>query len=221
MDGVFQLVVRAINGVHNRSARPLWARNADSEFYQLLDALRRIQRSEALGFRLERRGHEEVSLITFRSDRVTPAVLDDIRLVRTLLRLGNDARELTLAFGAMPRNDRELALLTRSMLNVLLELSAQVDVPAADVEAGKAFPVPPAGPREQTPRPAADQGPVRHRAPDRFFRDRAIRRPLVLDRQPRLPIQDCLHVPAHVDLARRHRRGSAGPGDHDSGELAA
>jgi hypothetical protein len=146
VDGVFQLAVRAINGVYNRSASPLWARNADPEFYQLLDALRRIQLSEALGFRVERRGPEEGALITFRSDRVTPAVLDDIRLVRTVLRIGNDARELNLTFGAVPRSDRELALLTRSMLDVLLELSAQVEVPAADVDAGRAFPVPPAGP---------------------------------------------------------------------------
>ncbi|MCU0970566.1 MAG: hypothetical protein MUF57_01925 [Gammaproteobacteria bacterium] len=151
VDAVFQLAVRAINGVYNRSARPLWARSADPEFYQLLDALRRIQLSEALGFRLERRGSEEVSLIAFRSDRVTPAVLDDTRLVRTLLRIGNDAREVNLTFGAVPRNDRELALLTRSMLDVLLELSAQVEAPAADVEAGRAFPVPPAGP-ESGPR---------------------------------------------------------------------
>jgi hypothetical protein len=146
VDQVFQLTVRAINGVYNRSVRPLATRNADPEFYQILDALRRIQLSEALDFRLERRAAGEASLIAFRSDRVTPAVLDDIRLVRDLLRLGKDTRELNLTFGAVPRNDRELAVLTRSMLDILIELSAQVDAPASDVDAGRAFPVPPAGP---------------------------------------------------------------------------
>lgn len=146
VDQVFQLAVRAINGVYNRSSRLMWQREADPEFYKLLDALRRIQVSEALGFRLERRGAEEVSLITFRSDRVTPAVVDDIQLVRTILGIGAGARELNLTFGAVPRNDRELALLTRSMFDVLLELSARVEAPAVDVESGRAFPAPSPGP---------------------------------------------------------------------------
>ncbi len=41
------------------------------------------------------------------------------------------------------------------MLDVLLELSAQVDAPAADVEAGRAFPVPPAAPAPPSSRVAS------------------------------------------------------------------
>jgi hypothetical protein len=153
VDSVFQLTVRAINGVYNRSARPMWQRDADPEFYQVLDALRRIQLSEAIGFRLEKRGPEEASLITFRGSKLTPAVEQDIRFVRSLLGIRQDARELNLTFGAVPRDDRELALLTRSMLEILLELSARVEAPAVHVEEGSAFPVPPtrpdSGPRDQ------------------------------------------------------------------------
>jgi hypothetical protein len=83
VDLIFQLAVRAINGVYNRSSRPAGTREADLEFYQVLDALRRLQLSEAIGFRLEKRGSEEASLITFRGGKITPAVERDIRFVRT------------------------------------------------------------------------------------------------------------------------------------------
>jgi hypothetical protein len=153
IDLLFQLTVRAINGVYNRSNRQLGIREADPEFYPLLDALRRLQLSEAIGFRLEKRGPEETSLITFRGKKVTPAVEQDGRFVRSVLGLQPDARELTLTFGAVPRNAQELALLTRSMLEILLELSARIEAPAADVKEGSTLPVPPprpdSGPRDQ------------------------------------------------------------------------
>ncbi|MFO1429780.1 MAG: hypothetical protein U1F76_06525 [Candidatus Competibacteraceae bacterium] len=153
VDLVLQLAVRAINGVYNRSTRGMGTREADPAFYQVLDALRRLQLSEAIGFRLEKQGPEEMSLITFRSNKITPAVEQDIRFVRTVLGIKPEARELTLTFGAIPRDNQELAVLTRSMLEILLELSARMEVPATDVLAGRTFPVPPArsesGPRDQ------------------------------------------------------------------------
>jgi len=108
----------------------------------VLDALRRLQLSEVIGFRLEKQGPEEASLITFRGNKVTPAVEQDGRFVRTVLGLKPDARELNLTFGTVPRNNQELALLTRSMLEILLELGARVEVPATDVQDGSTFPVP-------------------------------------------------------------------------------
>jgi len=146
VDLIFQLTVRAMNGLYNRSSRPMASREADQEFYQALDALRRLQLSEAIGFRLEKRGAQETSLITFRGSKHTRAVDDDSRFVRGALGLHPEDPELTLTFGAVPRDDREVALLTRSALEILLELSARVDAPTADVQAGITFPVSPVGP---------------------------------------------------------------------------
>jgi hypothetical protein len=152
VDLIFQLAVRAVNGIYNRSTRPMASRAADPQFYQVLDALRRMQLSEAIDFRHEKRGPTETSVIAFQRT-ITPAIERDARFVRSVLGLRLDARELSLTFGAVPRNDRELALLTRSMLEILLELAGRIEVPAADVEDGSAFPVQPArpesGPRDQ------------------------------------------------------------------------
>lgn len=150
VDLIFQLAVRAINGVYNRSTRPMRTREADPEFYQVLDALKRMQLSEAIDFRLDKRGPEDVSLISFHG-KITPEVEQDIRFVRKVLGLNPDARELALTFGARPRNDQELAVLTRSMLEIFLELGGRVEVPATDIAEGSTLPIPPERP-DSSPR---------------------------------------------------------------------
>ena len=50
-DFMFQVTVRALNGVYNRSNGGGVTRPADPEFYLLLDALRRLQLSESFSLR--------------------------------------------------------------------------------------------------------------------------------------------------------------------------
>jgi hypothetical protein len=145
IDLTFQLALHAINGIYNRSSRPMFTRAADPEFYQVLDALRRMQLSEAFDFRLEKQAPGEVSLITFHHE-VPPAAERDQQFVRRALGLNPSAQDLTLTLGALPRSDRELALFTRSMLEILLELAGRVEVPAASVREGSTYPTPPSPP---------------------------------------------------------------------------
>ena len=51
-----------------------------------------------------------------------------------MLGLDPHASDLNVVYGAIPRNDKEIALLTRSLLEVLVDLSADIEVPAAHVE---------------------------------------------------------------------------------------
>ena len=105
-----------------------------------------MQLSEAIGFRLEKHGHEETSLLTFLCSKLTPAVEQDSRFLRTTLGLKPDARELLLTFGAVPCNDQQVALLTRSILEILLELEARAEAPATGVQSGSALPAAPSRP---------------------------------------------------------------------------
>jgi len=178
VDLVFQLTVRAVNEVYNRSARLMMRREADPEFYLVLDALRRIQESESVGFRIERRGTEDSALIMFRSDG-SKAIAEDTQFVRKTLNLDPTATEITLTFGAIQRNDREIAMLSRSMFEILLELGANIDAPADHVKEGRAAPnamaAKDANPRDQplvrilsgTERPATVFAATRYR--DRWF----------------------------------------------------
>jgi hypothetical protein len=62
-----------------------------------------------------------------------------------LLRLDPDASEFALVFGATASHDKELAVLTRSILQIMSTMAAQADVPPADVEQGRATPGVPSG----------------------------------------------------------------------------
>ena len=139
-DRVLQLTVRAINGVYNRSSIGGRERDADPQFYRLLDALRRLQLSGAVSLRLEGHGAEETGTLIF-TERRSPEVESDLQFVAKALgiKLENN-RELTLAFGAVPRNDLEIAVLSRSMIEILLEIAAGIDVPSAHVSAGRTGP---------------------------------------------------------------------------------
>jgi hypothetical protein len=138
-DRILQLTTRAINGIYNRSTVGEETREADPEFYPLLKALRALQLSGAVSMRLEKRGADQVGILVF--SRKVGATNPDYRFVlKTLgIRPGEDG-EITLTFGAQPRGDKEIAVLSRSMLSILLEVANGIEAPSADVSAGRTSP---------------------------------------------------------------------------------
>src|SRR5512140_1570529 len=118
IDRIFRLTTRAVNGVYNRSVSPGRLRAADPEFYTLLETLRRVQRSEALGMRIERRGPDETVVMFFSAADLSEATARDIRTLGEILNVDGAGRELTLTFGTVPRNRSEIAMLTRSMAEI-------------------------------------------------------------------------------------------------------
>lgn len=139
-DAVLQLSARAINGLANRTSLGGQSQAADPEFYAVLAALRRLQLSGGVSLRIEKRGNDETGTLLL-SARGTEEEKRDLDFVLTALRLhpGPDG-QINLTFGALARNDKEIALLSRSMLGVLLEVASGVETPPADIAAGRAAP---------------------------------------------------------------------------------
>lgn len=133
-DFILGATTRAINGRYNRSTG-INARQADPEFLQLVETLRRIQQSEGLGMRIEKRENGEATLLFFRG-RANPQLEADIAQVRELLGI-EASQEFHLVYGASQRNKAEIALLTRSMLEILLDFSNCIDVPPAHISEGR------------------------------------------------------------------------------------
>jgi hypothetical protein len=134
IDLVLRVLSHSVNGIRNSSHRPVHARKADAEFYPLLTSLRRIQDSGAVGFRVVK-GKEkgEGTLLTFRG-KVGRETEEEILTARNILGLDPLSREFRVSYGAIPGNNHELALLTRSVLEILIDFAAQMDVPACHVE---------------------------------------------------------------------------------------
>jgi hypothetical protein len=129
---------RALNGIYNRANEGAQARPADPEFDPLLQAILRIQRTGSLGVRIEKQRGEELTLMSFPA-RPTPELQSDIQFVFDTLRLKPDKGEVTLSFGATQRTPNDIAVLSRSMVEILVHIAAGIEVPAQDVANGRTF----------------------------------------------------------------------------------
>jgi hypothetical protein len=132
VDAVLRLAVHEINGIRNRYGGDLRARPADPEFYALLRDLRRIQTAGGIGLRVQRTDGNEAILMTFRQ-KVDPAIAEASLAVRQRLGLDPTAQDIRVVYGSVAANDKELAILTRSIIEILNDLASFISVPEAHV----------------------------------------------------------------------------------------
>jgi hypothetical protein len=135
--------VHTINGVRNRYGGAARAHPADPEFYGILERMRRIQNSGAMGMRVEKTSETEGILLTFRQ-KADPAIDDDMKAVRKSLGLDPAAQEFRIVYGAVARNDKEIAILSRSMLEIIVDFASYIDVPPDHVAEQRVNPTMPA-----------------------------------------------------------------------------
>jgi hypothetical protein len=140
-DAILFLTTKRLNRLRNQEASIAGLVKADPRFLRALELLRKLQDADALGMRIEQDLQKRQStLVTFYAKDISESALADSRELRQLLGLAADATEFKLLFGAVPANDRELAMQTRSLLHILTLLAAQVVVPAEHVAQGLASP---------------------------------------------------------------------------------
>jgi uncharacterized protein YceK len=140
VDGVFRTCVQTVNGIHNRTGRHSMVRPADPEFYRLISLLREIQQSGAVGMRIEKTEEEtEATVFTFKQKNISPEIVSAINSVKTILGLAPDIGEFRVVYGSVARDDKEIAILTRSMIEIIIELSSYVDVPEKHLTEGRTY----------------------------------------------------------------------------------
>jgi hypothetical protein len=133
-DAVSWLCIQAINGIYNRSGAGGRATPADPEFYLFMELFRKVQKSRAVGMRIhETQDKKKSTVLFFRGKDIAPEAAADADRLRELLGISPDAQDLTVVYGSLPQNDREIAILTRSMLEILVELASYIDVPQVHV----------------------------------------------------------------------------------------
>lgn len=133
---VLPTVVGSINGLRNASL----GLAADPGFNQLVGALSRIQGANGLGIRIEPRQDGAAVIIVLRRGQQDAELTEDGRRVQELLGLEEGISEIDITYGLFPRNRREVALLSRSMLEIMLQLGFGVELPATHATDGRALP---------------------------------------------------------------------------------
>ena len=133
-DFILNVTVKTINGIDNGSAAALFDQKADPRWAPLLEKMKKIQRTRALGSRIERKGEKDASILFFRPVGAAEEMAPLVAEVRRTLGLDPGVNEYNVTYGALARNDREIAMLTRSMLELMIEMAGRVQVPAEDIE---------------------------------------------------------------------------------------
>ncbi len=133
-DLLLRLAVRSVNGVGSTSA--LGLSKDPTDYYEMVLLMQQLQTSGGLSFRVEQRPSGEAALIVIRPPETRQMELWRARLAE-LLGLEPGRSEYRLVFGHHAADGSEIAMLTRSILEMLAELAMWIEVPAEHVEAGR------------------------------------------------------------------------------------
>lgn len=141
-DVVFDLTVESINGIRNRSVSGGQLREADPEFTRIVQTIRKAQISGRVGIRVDREKDKPDSVVFFIRDQdVEPELAKELAGVRKALGIDPNRPDFRVVFGATAASPNEIAILSRSVVQILRELATFVDVPAEHLASGIAPPI--------------------------------------------------------------------------------
>ncbi len=131
-DFILGLTVEGLNGLRNRSAAGGVMREADPEFVRVLELMREVQTAGAVGMRVEEDdAKHQTAVMFFRRDDVTADIVDKTQEIRRLLRLSPEGQKFALAYSPVRGAENELAVTSRSMLQIMGAFSSYLEVPEA------------------------------------------------------------------------------------------
>ena len=140
---LFSLTLNSLNGTRNRSQRAGVARDADEGFRRAVKLFGDIQESGAVGLRVEQSEDNSPATVLFFSDtRISEETVAKLTELKEILRINTDRNDFKLIASQTRSNEGELAVSTRSLLQIMMALSTYVEVPPADVTEGRASPAP-------------------------------------------------------------------------------
>ena len=136
-DYVLRICAQAVSGIENGYRSGLMARDADPEFYDLLSLFHDLQLRDGIGMRKKLVNDKERVVMFFRP-KGNEAERVKIERLMKLLGLKTDVLEFTVVFGRFPTEDTQIAILSRSILQIMVEYASYIDVPESDVAEGRA-----------------------------------------------------------------------------------
>jgi hypothetical protein len=129
-DFILGMTVESLNGVRNRSASGGSVREADPEFIRALELLREVQAAGAVGMRVEEdKIKGSTGVVFFRRSDVPADIEAKSAEIRRLLKLPAEQQRFVLTYSPARGADNELAVNSRSMLQIMQAFASHVDIP--------------------------------------------------------------------------------------------
>lgn len=134
-DLVLRICVNTVNGLENAYGGGRSPRDGDPRFRELMTELQKAQTGGGMGFRVKKVNDMEAVAMFMRPS--TDEASEHSRRIGELLGLNAREHEFNVVYGSLPENDTEIAVLTRSILQVMVDFASYIEVPAADVAEGR------------------------------------------------------------------------------------
>ena len=135
---LFRMTVSSINGVEDAIENPVYRRQADPKFRELLAVWTRLRQAGAIGLRRSEGDPEKATIILYvREDRIDEQTRKDIDFFLMTLGLDPEADEYRLTYGLIPDKPDAIFVMTSSIFDVMMDLSWQVRVPQIHVDEGR------------------------------------------------------------------------------------
>jgi hypothetical protein len=134
-DLMFRLTVTAMNGVEDANS----GKQADPGYRELLQVWNRLRDARAIGLR---RSDDDSAVkpqivVYVNKDNDNEQIQQDLAFMRRVLKLDPMDGEYTLAYGLVQSETSEIAVLTESILDIMVDLAWEINVPQEHVDSGR------------------------------------------------------------------------------------
>ena len=141
-DFLLGLTVESLNGVRNRTTTAAVVREADPDFVRALELMRDAQTAGAVGMRVEEdKAKGSTAVLFFRREDVSADIAEKEAEIRRLLKLAADQQKFVLTYSPVRGAQNELAVNSRSMLQIMAAFASYIDVPEAHLKDQSAVPM--------------------------------------------------------------------------------
>jgi hypothetical protein len=141
-DFILGLTVESLNGVRNRSTAAGAVREADPDFVRALELMREVQAAGAVSMRVEEgKAKSPAAVLLFPRDDVPAEIVEKQAEVRRLLKLPAEQQKFTLIYSPARGAENELAVNSRSLMQIMMAFATYMDLPAAHVKDHSGIPV--------------------------------------------------------------------------------
>jgi len=138
VDLVFRLLVSSINGIENRFSGLMRKTEGSPDFYRLISLLRQLQGNNLIAVNLS---DQKELLISFSPQNSTDTVMSNELLeVSKILGISHMNQNYKVSYGSHPGDSCHILLKTRSLIEILTEISNTIEVPQEHVLASEAMP---------------------------------------------------------------------------------
>jgi len=135
VDDLFRLTLNSINGMKNSFGGYVRQHAASPGFYEILEALRSLQQENDMDFVLEKTKSSDDRILIEVVENTDSLVKAKVRRLNKVLDLPEGNTTFRIGKGIRHSDSLQIALSTRSILELMAEISSTIEVPREQLDA--------------------------------------------------------------------------------------